>query len=218
MFLDITSTAAEHEMKLVKINHRSRFFFLCLFIYLFIFGNEIINSKFEIWKGFLSLSCGVQVYNYVRMRQTAFQNFQGRIWFSKVEIPNFIGRLWQFGHFIYLPSQFWFMKKKNTKTERISWLAALLTFSKASQPASQPFYLCLYRTTCNGKRKEKRKERKKKGAAVLSPSYHNTQESKSKDTHTHTHTQRKRKRETERQRRRRIQERRRVFFFPGSLN
>jgi hypothetical protein len=109
------------------------------------------------------------------------------------------------------------MKKKNTKTERISWLAALLTFSKASQPASQPFYLCLYRTTCNGKRKEKRKERKKKGAAVLSPSYHNTQESKSKDTHTHTHTQKEKERDRETEKEKDSREKK-GFFFPGSLN
>jgi len=35
---------------------------------------------------------------------------------------------------------------------------------------------------------------------VLSPSYHNTQESKSKDTHTHTHRERERERQRDRER------------------
>lgn len=53
-----------------------------------------------------------------------------------------------------------------------------------------------------------KKRRKEKGAAVLSPSYHNTQESKSK----HTHTERERDRERE------GFKREEGVFFLGSLN
>jgi hypothetical protein len=52
---------------------------------------------------------------------------------------------------------------------------------------------------------------------VLSPSYHNTQESKSKDTHTHTHTHRERERERQRDREREGFKREEGFFLFGKL-